>query len=163
MRQSRKSKDYTRKRRSSQRVTGKAGAKVGRSELHCSKQRKSGSCSLTVTGTSIPKCSKGLLPLRMTLISLLAASESAKPLIVEKSLHFSPDFILEFFSELAAIRKRALKYSGKNPSIHGPQMGFCSTSKYYPRHKPADIGSLKFPSNVKLKSKCRGGHCGKQR
>ena len=155
MRQSRRSKDCSRKRRSLQRVTGKAGAKVGRSEMRLQKQKGSGSCSLTQTETYTPGCSKDLLPLRMTLISLLAANESAKLTIGGRSLHFSPGFILEFFSELDAIRRRGLKSSEGKLSHNGPQMGFCSTSKYYPVQFGKVTKSSKSPSNVKSKSKCR--------
>ena len=154
MRQSRRSKDCSRKRRSLQRVTGKAGARGGRSEMRSQKQKGNGSCSLTQTETYTPGCSKDLLPLRMTLISLLAQNESAKLTIGGRSLHFSPGFILQFFSELAAIRKRELKSSGDHLLIDGPQMGFCSTSKYYPVQFGKVTKSLKSPSNVKSKRKC---------
>ncbi len=155
MRQSRRSKDCSRKRRSLQRVTGKAGAKVGRSELHCSKRKGIGSCSLTQTGTYTPGCSRDLLPLRMTLISLLAQNESAKLIIGGRPLHFSPGFILKFFSELASIRRRGLKSSEGKLSHNGPQMGFCSTSKYYPVQFGKVTKLSKSQSNVKLKRKCR--------
>ena len=149
MRSSKKSKKKFHPMRSSLQGIVRVKGKAGRSELHCSKHPGIGSASLTQTETYTPGCSKDLLPLRMTLISLLAQKEYAKLTIGGKSLHFSPGFILQFFSELLAIRRRASSCSEDQPSIHGSQMDFCSMSKSSLKRQIEAIKLSKSQSNVK--------------
>ena len=162
MKRSKKSKGCSRKLKSSRRVTGKDGARAGRSELHCSKPRGIGSLSLTQMETSTQRCYVDLWPLRMTLISLLGAKGYVKLITGERSLPFSPGFTFAFFSELDAIRKRVSNFSEEHPSIHGPQMDFCSMLRYLRKRKKLGSRSSKSLSSAKSKNKCQRGQYGER-
>lgn len=153
MRQSRRLKNYSLKQRSSQRAIERVKEKAGRSEMLCSKPQGNGSCSLMQTETYTQGCSRDLLPLRMTLISLLAQNGSAKLTIGGRSLHFSPGFILEFFSELAAIRRRELRFSEDHRYPYGIQMASSLMSRFLRKRKKTEQRLLKYRLSAKLKNK----------
>jgi hypothetical protein len=158
----RKLKSYSRRQKLLLRVTGRAGAKGGRSEMHSLKQGENGSHSSTQTATYTPECSADLWPLRMTLISLLGAKGYVKLITGERSLPFYPEFTYAFFSALQSIRKQALNFSEEAQSHGGLQTDFYTMLKSCQKLRRTDPGSSKFRSNAKSKDKCRGGHCGKR-
>ncbi len=155
MRSSKKSKGRSRAMKSSSPVTRKGKGKDGRSELHYSNPRVTGSPYLTQTGTYHPGCSEDLLPLRMTLISLLGAKGYVKLITGERSSPFSPEFTYAFFSELDAIRRRGLKYSEGKVSHNGPRTGFYLMPKSLPKPTEPRRKSSKSQSNAKSKGRCR--------
>ena len=155
MSSSKKSKRRSRAVKSSLPVTQKVRARVGRSELLSQKPRESGSHSSTVTGTYRQECSADLLPLRMTLISLLGAKGYVKLITGERSLPFSPAFTYAFFSELNAIRKLVSSSSEDQPCNHGPQMDFSSMSKSFLKLFAKASKLSKCLSNAKSKGRCR--------
>lgn len=139
-----KSKKKSRVRKSSLPVTGKAGEKVGRSEMLTSKRPGIGLRSLMLTGTSRQECSADLWPLRMTLISLLGAKGYVKLITAGRSLPFSPEFTYAFFSELSAIRRRVSSYSKKKRCRSGKKTDGYSMSRSFGKHSKEAIESAKY-------------------
>lgn len=149
MTRSKKSKGCSQKRRSSLQEIVMVRERGGRYGKRIFKQQETTSAFSTQTGTYTPECSIDLLPLRLTLISLLGASGYVKLITGERSLPFSPEFTSSFYSELVSILRRGSNSSEEQQLSNGSQTDSYLMLRSLQKQRRTDRKSSKSRSSAK--------------